>query len=188
METDVPNSFLKELNDNRIERQKMRKNEKQMMYAKAKHDVDKAKQDAASLANIKTIFDKITKKTATNALNEIDEIFIFKSKYNEMIETKQINKATFVTPMHPENSIEFDIFMACYVFDLSDDQRRAVINKYGEVKAINLLSLWQKNLLKMSKEEIHDYFESTTVKGIESDIVRLIFNDAIGAHVEWMHS
>jgi len=50
------------------------------------------------------------------------------------------------------------------------------------------MRLWHKNALEMSEEEIVDYFDSTTIKGIRRDILKIILHDVIGVGIEWKYN
>lgn len=141
-------------------------------------------------------FSNMSNTSITNLYNKvndnelyIDEINIFKSLYKEMIDTKQFDKAPIVTPNFgdDENYDKVSDFINSYVEGLSNHKQDNIIEIYGIENSMKLMRLWHKNALEMPDEEVIEYFESTSIKGIKRDILIIILHDVVGAGIEWKY-
>jgi hypothetical protein len=129
-------------------------------------------------------------KVTDNEEVYMDEISIFKLKYKDMIDSGVFKKAPIITPDFgdDENYDKVSDFINSYNEDLSVDKQNNIIEIYGFDNSIKLMRLWHKNALEMSEEEIVDYFDSTTIKGIRRDILKIILHDVIGVGIEWKYN
>ena len=117
-------------------------------------------------------------------MTDNNEISIFKTKYEDMINKNEFKRASSVTSID-KNAIAFFTFVHDYAYRLSDDRRSNIIEAYGDKQASDLLCLHLKNAEGLTDQELVEYYQEMSKTDTECETVSLILKDSINAHTDW---
>lgn len=141
------------------------------------------------------MFNNMTRSAIIDLFNEAptrfltNEISIFKTKYNQMVADKKLNKAPFVSPNFGDSDDPeaLDDFIDGYIEELTDDRREAIINTYGISNAMDLLYIFHHRCLGDSEDVVKTEIEESSTEFLYKETIKLILHDAIGAHMKWRY-